>query len=176
VTNSLPRLLLALRALTAIFLIVALSALVWKPAPAVTEIPVAGLNAGVPERLSANGGQVELATIIDANVFSSSRKAPAQRYQPFAPLPETAPVPDVAPPDASAAEDAVPQFFGTIAGPRGTFALLRLEAGETDAQMYREGEGAGGYRVEKINEQSVVLSGPKGRIVLRLIRPGGPTS
>jgi hypothetical protein len=174
--NSLPRLLLALRALTAIFLIVALTALVWKPSPPATEIPVAGLNAGVPARVSANGGEVELGTIINANVFSTSRRAPAQRYQPFAPVPEAPPVQDVAPRDATAAVDAVPQFFGTIVGPRGTFALLRLEAGETDAQMYREGEGGGGYRVEKINEQSVVLSGPKGRIVLRLIRPGGPTS
>jgi hypothetical protein len=48
---------------------------------------------------------------------------------------------------------------------------MRLDAGNPEAQIYREGDSGGRYRVVKINERSVILEGPSGRIELRLQRP-----
>lgn len=67
-----------------------------------------------------------------------------------------------------AAADA-PVLYGTMLGDRPT-ALLRLN--REGAQSYREGDVAGGYRIEKINEGSVTLSGPSGRMVIRLTPSG----
>lgn len=72
-------------------------------------------------------------------------------------------------------DEAVPHLFGTVIGPGGATALMRLDPAVPGAQIYREGDRAGIYRVVRISEQSVILSGPGGQIVLRLIPPGGPT-
>jgi hypothetical protein len=178
IMRSLARILFGLRAMTAIFAGFALFALLRPPGVPSTDAAVAGLDAAgltlaTPARASDVSG------IVSANIFSASRRAPASRYRPFGAEPEVAAPParlDAAAAEAPSAPRAgVPQFFGTVVGPRGTFALLRLDASTPDAQLYREGDSAGGYRVVTINEQSVVLSGPRGRIELRLIRPGGPT-
>jgi hypothetical protein len=115
--------------------------------------------------------------VIAGNIFSSSRKAPATRYDPYAtPNPYTPPpvagmgVPEVT---ETADPDAVPKLYGTLSGPAGPAALLRLDPSAPGARLYREGERGGAYRVERIDGQSVVLAGPGGRIVLRLAPPPG---
>jgi hypothetical protein len=50
---------------------------------------------------------------------------------------------------------------------------LRLDPAVQGAQLYRVGDVGGKYRVTEIAERSVVLTGPRGRIVLRLDRSGG---
>ena len=129
-----------------------------------------------PERAVAEASYIhapDAERIVNANIFSASRKAPRTRYRPFAA--ESA-APEVTMPPAETGEvgldnERVPQLSGIMLGPSGPSALLRLDPGKPDAQVYREGERGGRYRVLKINEQSVVLSGPAGRIVLRLQRP-----
>lgn len=170
--TPLHRLVLGLRALAILFAGIAFVLLVWRPRVPLEAAPVAGLDAATAA-LPATATP-DVSPIVNANLFSAARRAPAVRYRPFATEAEPAPPRrPVAAGDAGRASG-VPQFFGTVTGPRGTFALLRLDASTPDAQLYREGDAAFGYRVVSINEQSVVLSGPRGRIELRLTRPGGP--
>lgn len=67
-----------------------------------------------------------------------------------------------------------PLLYGTMLGSQPS-ALMRLDPGVDGAQVYREGDTGGSYRVIKINERSVVLSGPSGRVVLHLVNPDGQT-
>jgi hypothetical protein len=169
-----------LRSLTALFVIVAAGALLWRPAVPNDEIPPEGIGThsmkhapAAPLDVTAN--QV----IVEGNIFSAARKAPAVRYNPFEPdwgsvgTGVTEPVAEAPAADANPEGAGVPKLFGTMVGPHGAAALLRLDASLPEAQIYREGDRAGGYRVEKINEQSVVLRGPAGRVELRLVRPEG---
>jgi hypothetical protein len=175
----LPRLDLLLRGLTVLSAAVAMAALLWRPAVPSVEVPLAGLEtAPAPHAPLATTGPAAAQAIIEANIFSASRVAPRTRYNPLASDSE-----DVAPPvyDSAIADttamggEAVPQLYGVVLGPGGATALMRLDASVPDAQLYREGERAGGYRVLKISEGAVTLAGPRGRIVLRLIRSeGGP--
>lgn len=174
------RLALGLWAVTIIFAAAAAGTLFWRPAVTAVEIPPAGLDAppapGAP-RVVMDPAAAQ--TIVDANIFSSSRAAPAVRYSALEPDPGTgaAMIPDPAMVEATGVTDdeAVPHLYGTVIGPRGATALMRLDPGIPGAQIYREGDRGGIYRVVRINEQSVILSGPEGRIVLSLIPPGGPT-
>lgn len=130
---------------------------------------------GVESPLLPEDGGVSQA-IVRANIFSASRKAPRARYRPFAaepvpldPLVEESPM--IGPPVDPV--ESVPQLSGIMSGPNGRSALLRLDPAVEGAQLYREGDRGGAYRVLKINEQSVELSGPAGRVTLRLKRPEG---
>jgi len=172
------RLELALRALTAIFVLSALGALLWRPATGALRAPDADFDAApAPSVAVAAADPATTESIIAANIFSPSRTPPAARYQPLAIGDDAAAaeVANAAPADATMvdAEDAVPRLYGVIAGPHGRAALLRLDPDAPDAQLLREGESSGSYRVVRINEQSVVLTGPAGRVELRLIRPEG---
>jgi len=69
----------------------------------------------------------------------------------------------------------VPRLYGTVFGPGGPVALMRLDAAAPEARLYREGDRAGAWQVVKINERSVVLGSPQGQIVLRLTRSEGST-
>ncbi|MBI4521872.1 MAG: hypothetical protein HY701_13625 [Gemmatimonadetes bacterium] len=171
---------LALWAVTIIFAVATAGTLFWRPAIPRVEIPPAGLDTppapGAP-RVVMDAAAVQ--AIVDANIFSSSRAAPAVRYSPLEPDPGTgaAMMPDPALTETTGGTDdeAVPHLYGTVIGPRGATALMRLDPAIPGAQIYREGDRGGIYRVVRINEQSVILSGPGGRIVLSLIPPGGPT-
>lgn len=167
---------LALRALTMIFLVVAAGALLLRPSLSAVEIPLAGLDA-LPATRSPRSVIDPAAgeAIVDANIFSSSRAAPEVRYSPFESDSESdAPmITESAMEDSIAIteDEAAPRLYGTVVGPSGASALMRLDAATPGAQLYREGDRGGTFRVVKINEQSVVLSGRQGRIVLRLSPP-----
>jgi hypothetical protein len=167
---------LSLRALTALFVVVALFALVWQPAIPDAAIPPSGLaafNTNAPPATTGNAHVVD--AIVTSNIFAASRVAPARRYDPAAfDAQTTSPEPDAVITDVMMTGDArVPQLFGIVAGPSGASALLRLDVNSEDATLYRVGDRDGGYRVDEINEQSVVLTGPAGRIVLRLNKAEG---
>ncbi|MGH7472096.1 MAG: hypothetical protein ACRENP_29450 [Longimicrobiales bacterium] len=166
-----------LRALCALFLTAAALAAVWRPAVPSSEIAPAGLDTLPGKRSPMVSIDPALAQrVVAANIFSSSRSAPRQRYRlhqnespqfgPSVPSPE---------PRSRPQGEGVPQLFGTLLGPAGATALMRLDPAIPDAQLYREGDRAGNYLVEKINERSVVLSSPRGRVELRLIQSKGPT-
>jgi hypothetical protein len=175
--NRLARSERALWALTAIWLASAAAAWLWQPATT-TEPRAPAASAPLPSKRSplATIDAAVAGAIIEGNIFSASRSAPRSRYQPFDPSAEVVPAP--APPVASDAasqadSNGVPRLFGTLVGPQGASALMRLDPAIPDALLYRKGDRAGVYSVEEIHEQSVVLRGPRGRIVLRLIRPEG---
>lgn len=157
---------LAIRALTGIAIGVAVGALIWRPSVPALELAPTGVDSqSVTGPLSASDpGATQ--TIVAANIFSASRTAPAARYNPVEP--DASRVPDPAP---VTEDEGVPRLYGTVVGPGGASALMRLDAGTAGAQLYREGDRGGIYRVEQIDERSVVLSGPEGRIVLRITNP-----
>ena len=71
---------------------------------------------------------------------------------------------------ASMSNSFMPELIGTaVSGKPGeTKALLRLLASDPAPRLYAVGDKAGGYSVVSIDARSVVLSGPRGRVVLRL--------
>jgi hypothetical protein len=167
-----------LRALTALFVVIALGALLWPSSAPRAEIAPAGLDAA-PTKRSASVAAADQSTraIIAGNIFSASRTAPRARYNPFEPDPvavEPAFGNGVIDSPAIPDEDAVPRLFGIVVGPAGTTALMRLDPQQSEAQLYREGDRGGVYRVVKVTQQSVTLSGPRGQTVLQLKRPEGP--
>ena len=117
--------------------------------------------------------------VVHTDIFSPRRSAPSRRYT----FGEASPELDAAPADpspsslagepmdsttASTANDAVPHLYGTMQGPTGATALLRLEADVSEPRLFRVGDRAGGYRVTDIGDRSVTLMGSSGRVVLRL--------
>ncbi len=161
---------LSLRGLTVIGILVAAGALSWRPSVPAGEIVPAGLESpAVAEPPPAIDHAAEQA-IVAGNIFSASRAAAARRFDPLATgggsVPESAP---------NGADEGVPRLYGTVVGPRGASALMLFDARVAGAQLYREGDRGGTYRVKKIDEQSVILIGPEGRIVLRLTHPQGST-
>jgi hypothetical protein len=163
---------LLLRLLTAVYIVMAAVAFVLP-----TRVPDSAIEPGALRTVAAATAPAALHdgsvgdVIVNANIFSFSRKAPARRYDPltFGTEAEALPQPVAAAPVVSD-EDAVPKLYGIVGGPDGAAALLRLDAAIAGALLYRAGEKGGAYRVVEIHEQSVVLSGPSGRITLRLVR------
>jgi hypothetical protein len=106
--------------------------------------------------------------IILYNLFTPSRTAPARRNA----------AANVASPDpggemnpsSSMAGGFSPELIGTAVSdkPGETKALLRLLASDPVPRLYAVGDKAGGFSVVSIDARAVVLSGPRGRVVLRL--------
>ena len=169
----------ALRWFSALCIVLAAWALFWPRGLPEDEIaPEVAAAAAAPGAGPPRPDPAAVEAIHAGNIFSRTRAAPSTRYNPveadadrYAPA-VTESVVTEAPADE---ESMVPRLFGIVAGPGGASALLRLDPAVPEAQLYREGERGGLYRVVKINEQSVVLSGSGGPIVLRLIRPEGQT-
>jgi hypothetical protein len=122
-------------------------------------------------------------SIVDANIFSLSRRRPARRTVPttttsladtLASLGVSLSDTSTTMPDGSdsgvvaSAPDRVPRLYGIVEGADGARALLRLDRTMPGAMLYREGEGASVYRVRRIESDRVVLAGPRGSLVLRL--------
>jgi hypothetical protein len=167
----------ALRVLTVIFTMVAVAALLWPASIPRTVIAPAGIEAAPTKRSTNPVDPAVTQAIVAGNVFSAARTAPRSRYNPFEPEPASDPPAFVDPAAAEASaqdEDAVPRLYGIVSGPAGTTALMRLDPSIPEAQLYREGDRAGRYRVVSINDKAVVLSGPRGQTVLQLKRPEGP--
>lgn len=103
--------------------------------------------------------------IILYNLFAPSRTAPSRRYAASSTVGE----PDAAP-SPSASGGFTPELIGTAVSekPGDTKALLRLLASDPTPRLYAVGDRAGGFTVVSIDARAVVLSGPHGRIVLRL--------
>jgi hypothetical protein len=106
--------------------------------------------------------------IILYNLFSPSRTAPTRRYA----GPNVA-APDMTDPNGEPTPPSVgfmPVLIGTAVSerPGETRALLQLIASDPTPRLYGVGDRAGGYSVVSIDARSVVVTGPRGRVVLRL--------
>ena len=105
--------------------------------------------------------------IILYNLFAVSRTAPSRRYSGSSAAEQDAGSTMSPSPLASSF---MPELIGTaVSGKPGeTRALLRLLASDPAPRLYAVGDRAGGYSVVSIDARAVVLSGPRGRVVLRL--------
>ena len=103
--------------------------------------------------------------IILYNLFAPSRTAPSRRYSAA-----SGSNPENDTPSPPMGGSFTPEIIGTAvsARPGETRALLRLLASDPTPRLYAVGERAGGFTVVSIDARSVVLSGPRGRVVLRL--------
>ena len=107
--------------------------------------------------------------IILYNLFTPSRTAPTRRYA----GPNVAAaggMTDVNGEPSSPAAGFMPVLIGTAVSerPGETRALLQLIASDPTPRLYGVGDRAGGYSVVSIDARSVVVTGPRGRVVLRL--------
>ena len=120
--------------------------------------------------------------IVNANVFSLTRKAPLERTFVAAPGdPQVDPISNglvianggIGDSLATPAADPVPHLYGVVGGPQGAAALLRLDPTRKGSRLFHLGEGAAGYRVRSIGADRVELDGPTGAIVLTLSPKAG---
>jgi hypothetical protein len=164
---SLDRLLLGA---AAVFALAGVAALLWPARDDVTARPLAlAPLPAVSADTAADADASHVAAIVQANVFSDSRRPPAARYDPTgtAVEGEVAPVAS-APADSDAPRPFAPTLYGITADPQGTVALLRLDPHIPGARAYHAGDRGGAYRVVSVGADDVVLDGPSGRRTLRL--------
>lgn len=105
--------------------------------------------------------------VILANVFSSTRSAPSRRIPSGA---MTAGESGSGAAEESSGRGFRPVLVGTAVSDRAgeTRALLQLDPSDPAPRLYAVGDQAGGYRIVSIEAREVVVTGPGGRIVLRL--------
>jgi hypothetical protein len=143
--------------------------------PTVSTVQISGASIAAPASTIAQAGELrEADVIVQGNIFSPTRSAPRTRYSPNGDgdVEDSAATTEMTATTPDAASSGVPALFGTMIGPEGAQALLQLDAAQTEPRLYRVNERAGGYRVVRIEEREVTLSGPRGRVVLRLpVRP-----
>jgi hypothetical protein len=105
--------------------------------------------------------------IILYNLFAPSRTAPSRRYASNSAAGDAS---SEMAPSTFPGGGFTPELIGTAVSekPGETKALLRLLASDPTPRLYAVGDRAGGFTVVSIDARGVVLSGPRGRVVLRL--------
>ena len=131
-------------------------------------VPLALINTATAPNTSA------AESIALANIFSTTRRPPATRYAPpeddatasnVFMSPGNVSLPGA--PDSLMLSGDIPRLFGTVIDPTGARALLHLN-GMGGPRIYRVGERDGRYKLLSISPRAVVLSGPAGRVTLKL--------
>lgn len=164
-----PRKLLNL--LAAIVFVAGLGFWLWNPGPPTGarqdrkpgSPPTATVTAG-------REGQVNIPGIVAANIFSPKRAAPSRRYDPANP---DGPDVSMGAPDMameSPPQVALPQLFGTVLGPAGAMALMQGDSSDGPGRLFREGDRIGRFRIVKVKTNSVIVSGPSGRVEIPVER------
>ena len=180
--SSRLRLVPILQAVTVTGLIAAAALFAWPPnatvAPIAPTLPA--LAVAVPHMSTTTSALTD--TIVNANVFSLTRKPPTNRTFVAAP---TEPQVELTPSGsyianggigdslATAGGDPVPHLYGVVDGSQGAAALLRLDPARRGSRLFHLGEGAAGYRVHSIGADRVELDGPTGATVLTLSTKAG---
>lgn len=161
---------IALRSLTALFLAIGLTSWVWTPqANADLEDSPLTADSPTPSALKANA-PANISGIVSANIFSSARTPPTRRYNPadYESV-DGASVPEMIPTEAVVPQLA-PVLFGIVMGGTGAMALMQTDSSGAAAQLFREGDRIGHFRVVKIKPSSVIVSGPAGRTEIQVER------
>jgi len=162
-----------LQFLTAVFVLAGGALLAWRPGPVSAESASGEVPAAATFTPLARPDERHAESIVNANIFHASRQAPASRYVPpdqqgeagMVAMEDSTMMMDG---DDAGDGEAVPALFGTVIGPDGDRALLRLDYSRSEPSLYAVGERAGGYRVVRISERQVELAGPGGRVTLRM--------
>ena len=162
------RLEMTLKVLTILF--VAAGVMLWlvpPRAPATSALPSALTRPTAQAASTPSSDSVSISTIIASNIFSPSRAAPRSRYSPATGTePSPAGVEQV--PSASLVSPPPLHVFGTMMGPGGATALMVTDSAGASGRLYREGDKIGGYRIVRITGSSVIVTGPSGRVELRI--------
>jgi len=109
------------------------------------------------------------ALIVEADIFSPTRAAPRERYNPSAG--------DAVPQQGSSAyaspemSGPLPRLSGVMKGPAGAVALMQADSAGASGRLYRAGDRIGGYRLVQIDDSSVIVTGPRGRVRIRVSSP-----
>jgi hypothetical protein len=143
--------------------------------PRVSIPPAIEAPSGVANSAAATNSSTDAAAIVANNMFSASRAAPAARYTPQGAGGMAADASDgsmQAEPAAPAAPP--PRVYGTMTGPNGATALIEGDSAGSSSRLYREGDRVGAYRIVKILPGSVVVTGPSGRIALKVEQREAP--
>lgn len=112
-------------------------------------------------------------TIVRTNAFSSSRRAPTERFAApglDAAVPTSFDMPDAGGGLVPAPEDNVPQLFGIVSADGTLRALLQLQGSPNAPRLMGVGDRQDGMRVQRIERDRVVLSTSTGTRTLRLSR------
>ncbi|MGV3711302.1 MAG: hypothetical protein ACO1Q7_20950 [Gemmatimonas sp.] len=132
---------------------------------------------------SASAATENAASVVNANILSGSRRAPASRYVSPDAIPAAdfsmpavfAPTPASDPSGAGDVDSDVPALYG-IVNTNGVWrALLKLEE-QSGPTLLAEGDRRGSYRVVSIRSNAVVVAGTSGQRTLRLSRAAGGDS
>ncbi len=164
------RAIVAMRWSSVFGLLVGIAFLLAPPSDDVEPFAVSVLADSVPMSVVAKTRADSLTEdIILYNLFAPGRTAPARRYAAASAATDDRAMVDPDTP-ASVGGGFRPELIGTAVSerPGETRALLRLLANDPSPRLYGVGDRAGGYSVISIDARAVVLSGPRGRVVLRL--------
>ena len=167
---TLHRAIMAMRWLSVLGFLTGMGFLVAPPADDVEPFAVSVVASSIPISTAANASVDSLTEdIILYNLFAPGRTPPARRYAASV-APDDGPMVDPEASSSSVASGFAPELVGTAVSehPGQTRALLRLLASDPSPRLYSVGDRAGGYSVVSIDARAVVLSGPRGRVVLRL--------
>ncbi len=137
--------------------------------PARTAAPSAGTARAVAESALDSAAR----DIVRTNVFSGSRREPTARFA--APGLETTPPPTFVASESdagmgSAPVDDGPRLFGIVSMDGALHALVQLRAADETPRLMRAGESQHGVRVQRVDQDRVVISTSTGTRTLRLSR------
>jgi hypothetical protein len=106
--------------------------------------------------------------IVANNIFSPSRAPPAVRFTPNRPTGLAPPPPPPKPkPSPKRASPAI-RLVGITKGSKGALALIEADPKTKGAELYRVGDRVAGARISAIDDSTVFIARPQGRLMLRL--------
>lgn len=156
-----------LAALAALFLLAAGARLSGADEGPRVEWPAIPALADAPGEPADGAASREVA--LAGNVFSAARAAPSVRFDPLAPEPQ--PRAEAAPPPPPPAPPRY-RVAGTILDGAGGIALIDAEQGTPGPEVYRVGAAVGGYRLERVAYDHVILVGAAGEVRMEVAKPG----
>ena len=112
---------------------------------------------------------------LDRNVFSASRTAPQSRYRVGMPMePSVAPTTVTMPAPPPPPPPPPPRYrvAGTMVSSAGGMALIDADPSSPGPEVYRVGDAVGGYRLERVAYDHVVMVGAMGELRMDVARPG----
>lgn len=103
--------------------------------------------------------------VVSSDIFSATRLAPRERYNPSAGDAPQQPTTGFVAPESL---EPPPRLSGVMNGPGGAAALMQMDSSGSSGRLYHAGDRIGGYRLVKIDDSSVIVSGPRGRVRIRV--------
>ena len=144
----------------------------WLKEPVIPRVSIPpALESGSLARGAAGptNSSVDANAIVAFNMFSASRAAPTARYTPPGAGGMASDASDASMQSEPAAPSAPPpRVYGTMTGPNGATALIEGDSAGSSSRLYREGDRVGAWRIVKILPSSVVVTGPAGRVSLKV--------